>query len=88
LGLSPRDFFFSRCGLAASARFEETPWFPAPLDLSGSRPALRRLGSPAETVMASSFPVQSRGASTVKFAAPSKLIRKVLKLPGSIWNAK
>jgi len=32
--------------------------------------------------------IQSRGATTVKFAAPSKLIRKVLKLPGSIWNGK
>ena len=30
--------------------------------------------------------IQSRGAATVKFAAPSKLIRKVLKLPGSIWR--
>src|SRR6266851_1132291 len=31
---------------------------------------------------------RSRGAAAVKLAAPSKLIRKVLKLPGSIWLAR
>jgi hypothetical protein len=37
------------------------------------------------TVKASSFAVQVLGATAVKLAAPSKLSRKVLKLPGSIW---
>ena len=39
---------------------------------------------PIKTVEASSFAVQSRGATAVRLAAPSKLSRKVLKLPGSI----
>jgi len=40
------------------------------------------------TVKASSFAVQVLGATAVTLAAPSKLSRKVLKLPGSIWRAR
>jgi hypothetical protein len=50
----------------------------------GGVTAVRLSRLPDETVKASSFAIQSRGATAVKLAAPSKLIRKVLKLPGSI----
>ena len=43
---------------------------------------------PKRAVKASSFAVQFRGATAVKLAAPSKLSRKVLKLPGSISRAR
>ena len=54
----------------------------------GGVTAVRQATPPNETVEASSFAIQSRGAAAVELAAPLKLLRKVLKLPGSIWNAK
>jgi hypothetical protein len=44
------------------------------------------IAHPPGTAMAWSFAFNFAAEHTVKFAAPSQLIRKVLKLPGSIWE--
>jgi hypothetical protein len=46
----------------------------------------RLIAHPPGTTMAWSFAFNFAAEHTVKFAAPSQLIRKVLKLPGSIWE--
>jgi hypothetical protein len=64
--------------------FSETAKFQILPDQSDGAAAVKRASPPVETVQASSFAIQSRSAAAFQLAALLKLLRKVLKLPGSI----